>query len=376
MLSDWPKREDATNSTTSAIPQKLKHAIMEIEPDVIVRLLQRNACAEAIPRDESVLVLNEDMAVGQGRHHVLLNGDSFVFYLVSHLYAYSDLDVCAVIFIGTHHVVLFGEGFHNVITGVLSSTDHIRVVLKIFRYSTHLNTVAIMGIKPRSISSEPDFITAEERKDFGLTTVKRYQGKCYYILLYGISFRFETAVTELVAKVATRKNLFEAIRMLSTHRVHRLPVIDPISFEPQGILTLKHILKFLWYHGRDFFQPPHFIKTPKQLNVGTWKGLHVVYRDTPLIDCLDILLNAGVSSVPVVELPTLRVIDVYSRFDAMNVPLQNEGFDPAVDISEALKYRPVYTVGYYSFIFELINTHCFQRHVLIYIVYVHCYKQN
>ncbi|KAE9418073.1 hypothetical protein Angca_007745, partial [Angiostrongylus cantonensis] len=138
-------------------------------------------------------------------------------------------------------------------------------------------------------------------------------------------------------------SLFEAIRMLSTHRVHRLPVIDPISFEPQGILTLKHILKFLWYHGRDFFQPPHFIKTPKQLNVGTWKGLHVVYRDTPLIDCLDILLNAGVSSVPVVELPTLRVIDVYSRFDAMNVPLQNEGFDPAVDISEALKYRPVYT---------------------------------
>ncbi|VDM62757.1 unnamed protein product [Angiostrongylus costaricensis] len=230
----------ATTATTTATTSK------PIEPDLIARLLQRNACSEAIPRDECVLVLNEVMKMGQGHRHVLLNGAR------------------------THHVVLFSEGYQNIITGVLSSTDHIRVILKIFR-------------------------------------------------------------------------LLEAIKKLSTHRVHRLPVIDPISFDPLGILTLKHILKFLWYHGRDFFQPSHFIRTPKQLNVGTWERLHVVYRDTPLIDCLDILLSAGVSSVPVVEHHTLRVVDVYCRFDAMNVPFQKEGFDPAVDVSEALKYRPVYT---------------------------------
>uniref|UniRef100_A0A158PAX9 CBS domain-containing protein n=1 Tax=Angiostrongylus cantonensis TaxID=6313 RepID=A0A158PAX9_ANGCA len=81
---------------------------------------------------------------------------------------------------------------------------------------------------------EPNFITENERKDFSLITVKRYQG----------------------ARCLPTKSLYQ--------------------------------------------------NTTKQLNIGTWKGIHVLYPHNSLIDCLDILLNMGVSSVPVVEHLTLR----------------------------------------------------------------------
>ncbi|KAE9418875.1 hypothetical protein Angca_003413, partial [Angiostrongylus cantonensis] len=109
-------------------------------------------------------------------------------------------------------------------------------------------------------------------------------------------------------------SLIEVVRMLATYRVHRLPVIDPISFDPVGALTSKHILSFLWFHvgARCLPTKSLYQNTTKQLNIGTWKGIHVVcvtfkvYPHTSLIDCLDILLNMGVSSVPVVEHLTLR----------------------------------------------------------------------
>ncbi|VDM61338.1 unnamed protein product [Angiostrongylus costaricensis] len=137
----------------------------------------------------------------------------------------------------------------------------------------------------------------------------------------------------------TKSSLLEAVRMLATYRVHRLPVIDPISLDPVGVLTPKRILRFLWHHGQDIFQPSHCIKTPKQLNIGTWKGIHVVYPHTPLIDCLDILLNMGVSSVPVVEHLTLRVIDAYCRCDAMNIAMQNEDFKLKINVKQALEFK-------------------------------------
>lgn len=40
-------------------------------------------------------------------------------------------------------------------------------------------------------------------------------------------------------------SLFEAIYSLLKHKIHRLPVIDPVSGNVLHILTHKRILKFL-----------------------------------------------------------------------------------------------------------------------------------
>ena len=43
-------------------------------------------------------------------------------------------------------------------------------------------------------------------------------------------------------------SLFDAIRMLITNRIHRLPVIDPETGDVLYILTHKRILRFLFLY--------------------------------------------------------------------------------------------------------------------------------
>ncbi|VDM93243.1 unnamed protein product [Onchocerca ochengi] len=64
-----------------------------------------------------------------------------------------------------------------------------------------------------------------------------------------------------------------------------------------------------------------------------------VYPDTSLILCLDILLNKGVSGVPVVEHETFRVVDMYSRFDAIGIAVEDKIDDLDVTVQEALAFR-------------------------------------
>uniref|UniRef100_A0A183DTY6 CBS domain-containing protein n=1 Tax=Gongylonema pulchrum TaxID=637853 RepID=A0A183DTY6_9BILA len=54
---------------------------------------------------------------------------------------------------------------------------------------------------------------------------------------------------------------------------------------------------------------------------------------------LDILLHKGVSGVPVVEHKTFRVVDMYSRFDAIGVALEDKMDDLNVTVQEALAFR-------------------------------------
>ncbi|KJH40973.1 CBS domain protein [Dictyocaulus viviparus] len=154
--------------------------------------------------------------------------------------------------------------------------------------------------------------------------------------------------SELVARAKKRKtlvwlsaedSLLEAVRMLAKYQVHRIPIFNPLSFDPIGIVTYKCILKFLWRYGNELFQQNIFTKTPKELCIGTWKGIRVVFPETPLTDCFDILLNLRISAVPVVEPITLRVVDMYSRFDAVNIALQNEGFKIRKNVRQALECK-------------------------------------
>lgn len=48
--------------------------------------------------------------------------------------------------------------------------------------------------------------------------------------------------------ITPESTLLDAVRMLLRHKVHRLPVIDPISGNPLHILTHKRVLKYLHIH--------------------------------------------------------------------------------------------------------------------------------
>lgn len=61
-----------------------------------------------------------------------------------------------------------------------------------------------------------------------------------------------------------------------------------------------------YFQGKHLAPLEYLHKSPKELGIGTWSGIRVVFPDTQLVDCLDILLNKGVSGLPVVERETFK----------------------------------------------------------------------
>ncbi|VDN24798.1 unnamed protein product, partial [Gongylonema pulchrum] len=83
------------------------------------------------------------------------------------------------------------------------------------------------------------------------------------------------SVTDFIRVLLRLNNLLKAAQLLSKHRIHRLPVMDPYDGSPLFILTHKRILKFLWLFGQTLSIPDHHTKSCKELGVGTFDGIRV-----------------------------------------------------------------------------------------------------
>ncbi|CAI4222375.1 unnamed protein product [Auanema sp. JU1783] len=275
------------------MPQALTHKadVKHHEPESYARLLMLNQCYEAMPSSSKMVVFDTKLNLGKA-----FNG---------------------LIYQGTRHVLLSDAENPGVMTGILSVTDFIRVMLKLHREKKY-------NEKMNGGSSE----TVSENENLGQLTIE-----CYRDLISR-----EGKLIPLIS-IEADKSLLEAARLLSNHRIHRLPVLDPENGSPLFILTHKRLLKFLWCFGHQFSQPDYHVKTAKKLCVGTWVGIRVVYPDTLLSDCLDILLNKGVSGLPVVERNTFKVLDMYSRFDAIGIALADGPNSLDFPVSEAIKFK-------------------------------------
>lgn len=67
-------------------------------------------------------------------------------------------------------------------------------------------------------------------------------------------------------------------------------------------------------------------------------------------------MHKGVSGLPVVERNTYRVVDMYSRFDAIGVALEDKVNQLDVTVEQALSFRNSFRVWYLSrfdFTFEV-----------------------
>lgn len=140
-------------------------------------------------------------------------------------------------------------------------------------------------------------------------------------------------------------SLFEAVYALIKNRIHRLPVLDPVSGAVLHILTHKRLLKFLhifvslgtasgcpeglrshWPNrlGRECWecsggcrsltptcpqpaqgsllpQPSFLSRTIQDLGIGTFRDLAVVLDTAPILTALDIFVDRRVSALPVVN---------------------------------------------------------------------------
>nr|XP_020481141.1 5'-AMP-activated protein kinase subunit gamma-2 [Monopterus albus] len=139
-------------------------------------------------------------------------------------------------------------------------------------------------------------------------------------------------------------SIFEAVHSLIKNKIHRLPVIDPLSGNALYILTHKRILKFLQLFVCEMPMPGFMKQTLEELGVGTYSSIAYIHPDTPLITALSVFTHRRVSALPVVD-HNGRVVDIYSKFDVINLAAEKTYNNLDVTVTQALRHRSQYFEG-------------------------------
>ncbi|XP_069576345.1 5'-AMP-activated protein kinase subunit gamma-2-like [Brachyistius frenatus] len=139
-------------------------------------------------------------------------------------------------------------------------------------------------------------------------------------------------------------SIFEAVYSLIKNKIHRLPVIDPVSGNALYILTHKRILKFLQLFVCEMPMPAFMKQTLEELGVGTYANIAYIHPDTPLITALSVFTHRRVSALPVVDHKG-KVVDIYSKFDVINLAAEKTYNNLDVTVTQALRHRSQYFEG-------------------------------
>ncbi|KAM6268397.1 5'-AMP-activated protein kinase subunit gamma-3 isoform 2-T2 [Porphyrio hochstetteri] len=138
--------------------------------------------------------------------------------------------------------------------------------------------------------------------------------------------------------ISPSNSLFDAVYSLIKHKIHRLPVIEPISGNVLHILTHKRILKFLHIFGSTIPKPRFLKKTVQELCIGTFRDVAVVPETAPVYAALEIFVDRRVSALPVVN-DAGQVVGLYSRFDVIHLAAQKTYNNLDISVREALRQR-------------------------------------
>jgi 5'-AMP-activated protein kinase regulatory gamma subunit len=121
-----------------------------------------------------------------------------------------------------------------------------------------------------------------------------------------------------IIQLSPQDSLYTAILTLIEHKIHRIPVIDPLTHDFLFLITHKRILKFLYLYIYDLPQPQFIHQTLDELKIGTYENLILIDLQSKLIEVLRKFQSLRISALPVVD-SEKRLHDVYSKFDIMHL---------------------------------------------------------
>ncbi|KAM5326723.1 5'-AMP-activated protein kinase subunit gamma-3 isoform 1-T2 [Glossophaga mutica] len=150
-----------------------------------------------------------------------------------------------------------------------------------------------------------------------------------------------------LVSISPNDSLFEAVYSLIKNRIHRLPVLDPVSGDVLHIITHKRLLKFLHIFGTLLPRPSFLSRTIQDLGIGTFRDLAVVLETAPVLTALDIFVDRHVSALPVVN-EDGQVVGLYSRFDVIHLAAQHTYNHLDMSVGEALRRRALCLEGVLS----------------------------
>jgi 5'-AMP-activated protein kinase regulatory gamma subunit len=133
-------------------------------------------------------------------------------------------------------------------------------------------------------------------------------------------------------------SLFDAIQTLCINKVHRLPVIDKTTGNALYILTHKRILRFLYLYIYDLPQPAFMQKSIKELNIGSFENIATAKKSMTLIEALNIFVDRRISALPVVD-DNGKVVDIYAKFDVINLAAEKTYNNLDITIEQSLQSR-------------------------------------
>ncbi|XP_030054117.1 5'-AMP-activated protein kinase subunit gamma-2 isoform X4 [Microcaecilia unicolor] len=147
-----------------------------------------------------------------------------------------------------------------------------------------------------------------------------------------------------LVNISPDASLFDAVYSLIKNKIHRLPVIDPISGNALYILTHKRILKFLQLFVSEMPKPAFMKMNLEELGIGTYHNIAFIYPHTPIIKALNIFVERRVSALPVVD-ESGKVVDIYSKFDVINLAAEKTYNNLDITVTQALQHRSQYFEG-------------------------------
>lgn len=138
--------------------------------------------------------------------------------------------------------------------------------------------------------------------------------------------------------ISPEASLYDAVRLLLQARVHRLPVIDPKTGNALFIVTHKRILKYIFLYIHQLPMPAWLARPVRHLGIGTYGGILTVGETTPLVRVLSLFVQNRVSALPVLD-GDGRLVDIYSKFDVINLAATKTYNNLDISVREALQYR-------------------------------------
>ncbi|XP_074049413.1 5'-AMP-activated protein kinase subunit gamma-2 isoform X2 [Macrotis lagotis] len=147
-----------------------------------------------------------------------------------------------------------------------------------------------------------------------------------------------------LVNISPDASLFDAVYSLIKNKIHRLPVIDPVSGNALYILTHKRILKFLQLFVSEMPKPAFMKQNLEELGIGTYHNIAFIHPDTPIIKALNIFVERRISALPVVD-ESGKVVDIYSKFDVINLAAEKTYNNLDITVTQALQHRSQYFEG-------------------------------
>lgn len=133
-------------------------------------------------------------------------------------------------------------------------------------------------------------------------------------------------------------SLYDAIKTLIHNRIHRLPVIDPLTGNVLYILTHKRILRFLFLYINELPKPSYMQKTLRELKIGTYDNIETANDTTSIITALRKFVERRVSALPLVDSEG-RLVDIYAKFDVINLAAEKTYNNLDVSLRKANEHR-------------------------------------